>query len=352
MRGPRAGTMRQPRLLFIGPIMPPKGGVSVHIDRLAALLRDDYAVSFLDESRQVKDSVPNIRKMSPLTYLKTILRADVVHVHSFSGLLKLWHVLWSRLLLKRVVLTVHSVMSSGLAANVLLTISSRLAHTVVAVSDKVSQSISARSKVLPAFIPPAQSELAVSPQVSEWIAAKQAEGRFVFASNAYRLEQYQGQDLYGLDLIIDAFSQDPIARRCACVFVIGAPDDEPAALQTYQALIAQRGMGGFFLLHTKSENFAGVAAVSDGTIRATSYDGDALSIRESLHLGKLTIASDAAQRPEGTRTFKSRDAQSLADAVIASIGHSASGQTAAASPPNYRDLYVGLYGGGQRSPNH
>jgi hypothetical protein len=337
-------SMSRQRLLFIGPIRPPTGGVSVHIARLAKLLEDDFAVSFLDESRQIKDHIPNIRKISPFTYLRIIFQADVVHVHSYSGLLKLVHVLCSRIMLKRVVLTVHSVRNGDGISRLLLTMSSKLAHTVVAVSDRVGQSIRAASRIIPAFIPPAESELTTSACIAKWISEKNAEGRFVFASNAYRLERHEGKDLYGLDLIIDAFAHDSISGRCACVFIVGSPDFDPAQLQAYKNLIAQRNMEGFFLLHTHSENFSGVAALSSGTIRATSSDGDALSIRESLHLGKLTIASDAAVRPEGTLIFKSRDTQSLINTILSSIESLASSRSDAVSMQSYRDLYLRLYG--------
>lgn len=342
-------SMSQKRILFIGPVMPPKGGVSVHIERLAMLLSNDFDISFLDESRQIKESIPNIRKMSPLTYVNIIRHADVVHVHSFSGLLKLLHVLFSRILRKRVVLTVHSVLNSGVLSRCLLTASSKFAHTVVAVSDRVGQSVHGTPKVIPAFIPPDQSELTTSSQVAKWISDRKAEGRVVFASNAYRLERYQGDDLYGLDLIIDAFANDAVSRRCACIFVLAAPDEAPEPLQKYKGFIAQRRMEGFFLLHTEPENFPGVAALADGTIRATSYDGDALSIRESLHLGKVTLASDAAVRPQGTRTFKSRDVHSLIATILSSAQELATIHPAAPSMQTYRDLYVALYGDRRRS---
>ena len=42
-------------------------------------------------------------------------------------------------------------------------------------------------------------------------------------------------------------------------------------------------------------------------VRPTRTDGDANSIREALYLGVPSIASDAAPRPDGVRTFRSGD---------------------------------------------
>jgi glycosyltransferase involved in cell wall biosynthesis len=339
----RLETMRQPCLLFVGPIMPPKGGVSVHIERLAALMGEDFSVVFLDESRQIKVDVPNVRCLSPFAYLKMIWCADVVHVHSFSGLLKLLHVICARLLFKRVVLTVHSARNNTVFLRLALAVSSWFAHAVVAVSNEVGRSIPRASNIIPAFLPPERDEFSVSAEVANWIAERKAENRFVFASNAYRLERYKSEDLYGLDLVIDAFAHTSVTQRCACIFVVGDPDHEPSLLKAYENRIAQRKMQGVFLLHTRPESFVGVAALADGTIRATSYDGDALSIRESLHLGKLTIASDAAVRPEGTVTFRSRDASSLITTILGEINHSTVVRPPESGAQGYRDLYLGLY---------
>lgn len=338
------------RLLLIGPITPPKGGVSVHIHRLSSLLGADFAVSYLDESRQIKPGIPNIRRMSPWRYLACIGSADVVHVHSFSGGLKFVHVLCARMLLRRVVLTVHSVMQGGLASRLMFKLSTLFSHTVVAVSLEAGQLVSGPSKIIPAFIPPSADELIVGADVAEWIAAKKDEGRFVFASNAYRLERHQGVDLYGLDLIIDAFSISPISRLCACIFIVGSPEFDPERLESLKKVIAQRQIVHCFNLLDRPENFPGVVALCDGTIRATNTDGDALSVRESIQLGKVTIASDAAARPEGTRLFKSRDEQSLVDAILAAIQRHTCGEAKALGLSPYRDLYTSIYRGRDQAP--
>jgi glycosyltransferase involved in cell wall biosynthesis len=328
---------------LIGPVLPPKGGVSVHIERLSALLAEDFAVSLLDESRNIKPSIPNLRRISPVAYLRLIAAADVVHVHSFPAILKLLHVVVARLLLKRTVLTVHSARGSGLGTRLALRLSATLAHEVIAVSDSVGASILA-ARIVPAFIPPSRSEFSVSDDIARWIADRKAEGRFVFASNAYRLERFEGEDLYGLDLIIDAFLNPEVAKRCACVFVVGAPDFDPEMFERYQELVRARSIEHVMLLHPRSESFCGIAALADGTIRATLSDGDALSIRESLYLGKVTIASDAASRPKGTWLFKSRNSQDLVAKIVASISRGEpSTQATTVSIDDYRSLYVGLY---------
>ena len=50
---------------------------------------------------------------------------------------------------------------------------------------------------------------------------------------------------------------------------------------------------------------------SDIVLRPTNTDGDALTVREALFLGKKVLASDIVERPEGTILFKTRDIDDL-----------------------------------------
>lgn len=315
----------------------------MHIARLASLLGDEFDVSLLDEAREIKPEVPNIRRLSPLRYLRILGAAQIVHIHSFPGVLKLAHVMAARLLGKRVVLTVHSVMNQGWLARALLTASAALAHKVVAVNPVIADQIRSTSVVIPAFLPPIEAELHVSGTLRAWVAQQRQRGRFVVASNAYRLERYKGQDLYGLDLMIEALKDPRLAERCACVYLVGAPEYDPELLRRYQAEVVEAGMQERFLIHTVAENFSGLAALCDATVRATNYDGDALSVRESLHFGKVSIASDATIRPEGTTLFKSRDVGSLAHAIVGALQGVRTIATADGDARRYRSIYRSLF---------
>jgi len=334
---------RRRSLLLIGPVQPPKGGVSVHIERLVSLLEHDFVVSLLDEARSVKIGIPNIRRMSPLAYLAAVRAADVVHVHSFPIALKLVHVILARLLCKRVVLTVHSMRDTAPSARIALSVAARLAHVCVAVSDRIADQISASSRMIPAFIPPVVPEPPVDSELAMWIARRQAERRAVFVANASRLESFHGRDLYGLDVIIEAFRHPVIARQCACVFIIGSPEFDPDRLADCRRRLQEAAMEPYFRLHLEPESFFSLVAIADGTIRASLSDGDALSVRESLHLGKLTIASDCAKRPDGTVIFETGDARALSSAIVEALRAPCEQTPAPNDLSDYRSLYLQLY---------
>ena len=56
-------------------------------------------------------------------------------------------------------------------------------------------------------------------------------------------------------------------------------------------------------------------SLSDVMLRTTLYDGDAVSVREALHLGVPVIATDNGMRPQGARLIPSRNVEALGDAI-------------------------------------
>jgi glycosyltransferase involved in cell wall biosynthesis len=88
-------------------------------------------------------------------------------------------------------------------------------------------------------------------------------------------------------------------------------------------------------------------SAADVFLRTTLYDGDAVSVRESLVLGTPVIATDNGMRPEGVRLVPVSDVEALAQAILAVVprdrqpvsplGNSASGNLDAVLQL-YRDL--------------
>ena len=58
---------------------------------------------------------------------------------------------------------------------------------------------------------------------------------------------------------------------------------------------------------------------ADVLLRTTVFDGDAISVREALHLGTPVIATDNGMRPEGVELIMSGDRNGLAGAVKRAI---------------------------------
>jgi glycosyltransferase involved in cell wall biosynthesis len=58
---------------------------------------------------------------------------------------------------------------------------------------------------------------------------------------------------------------------------------------------------------------------SDIFLRTSLYDGDSIAVREALHLGKPTIATDTTMRPDGVLIIPVDDKQALLEAIEISL---------------------------------
>ena len=311
---------KAPRILLVGALPLPLGGVTVHIARLAAMLsRRGYIVRLLDESPIFKPDVPNIRRLNPFAYLRLLWTSDALHIHSSNAFVKLGHVLAGRLLGCRVVTTIHSSHSgfSVVVDRVLYRLACRLSHGAILVSPGVRDALQARGDVIPAFLPPAAAEEIVPAGIADWIAARRQEGRRIVVSNASDLRTMHGVDLYGLDMLLDAFARPDVQRDHALVFVVSSVRFGAERFDAAVAQIEQRGLASVIHLVRLDAPFAGIVRATDVVVRATNTDGDAVTVREALWYGKRVLASDCVARPEGCELFRSRDVDDLARALLA-----------------------------------
>ncbi|MGN6266764.1 MAG: hypothetical protein ACTHM5_13860 [Ginsengibacter sp.] len=160
-----------------------------------------------------------------------------------------------------------------------------------------------------AFIPPNEEEEPDLPEkISELILESKSKGRVIISANAFRLERYNDEDLYGLDMCID------VAKRLVdkeipfvFIFVVSTIDQNPEGFHKNEALINQNNLKDHFYLTSQKLSFVKLMQQSDIIVRPTNTDGDSLTIREGLFLNKKVLASDVVKRPEGVVLFKNRN---------------------------------------------
>jgi glycosyltransferase involved in cell wall biosynthesis len=78
-------------------------------------------------------------------------------------------------------------------------------------------------------------------------------------------------------------------------------------------------------------------AECDLFLRTTLYDGDSISVREALHLGKDVIATDNGMRPEGVTIVPVSSLPDVEEAVLARLATHPGGDPAIA-PPDVSNL--------------
>lgn len=307
------------KVLLCGPFPLPIGGVSIHLQRLRLRLLQDpeFEVRGVDESPRPSEGIFHLRSLRLLAYLQLLWWADIVHVHSSVPVFRALHVVLARLLGRRVVLTIHSHRPRRVWSHRLARMLCTWSHEVISVNEAIRQQLCERAHVIPAYIAPAPDEEVVPSDLQTWIAAARAGGRQLIVSNAYKLVEFDGVDLYGCDLLLDIFDEPLIRARYVLVFVVGSLDGGDQRFQAYLGRIRARGLEGQVRLLHRAMPFAGLLQLCDVSVRATNTDGDALSIRESLYYGKRTLASDCVQRPAQAELFATRDAGALATVLLA-----------------------------------
>ncbi len=311
--------MDKRHILLIGPLPPPNGGVSMHVHRLAKMLSGKYAFDYVDESKIVKPEYFNFRSLQLIRYLKKLRKSDLVYIHSGTPALQYFHIVAGRITGNRVVITLHAY---PFRKKWLLRLFDRilfsLANEVILVNPLFKERISLPGKkcsIQNAFIPPVMEEESCLPDhIFQWIKTAVDNNHKVICSNAWRLDVFNNQDLYGLDLCIEVTAR--LLKKgypVKFIFNIATIDRYATSYNQYQEKINTMNLSDNFLLINEQLSFVRLMEQSDVFVRPTNTDGDSLSIRESLFLGRKTLASDVVERPAGTILFKNRDIDDFED---------------------------------------
>jgi len=300
-----------------GPLPPPAGGISIHIQRLAHLLRADFSIDFIDEASTVKPGIFHVRSLNPFAYIKKVRSCQVFFIHSGSRILKKIHILAGRIFGKKVIITLHGYGNRrAWPFRAFDKFFFQLAHKVILVNPGIAQRVqvpAAKTEVRHAFVPPVmESEPPLPGQLVQIIHDARKSGAFIICANASRLDMHNGKDLYGLDMCIKLTSDLKKAGIPICfLFVLTSLEKSGEAYTTYMDEIRKEGLEDRFHLLQTNLSFVRLAAASDMVLRPTNADGDALTVREALYLDKIVLASDVVSRPEGTSLFKTRDQADL-----------------------------------------
>jgi glycosyltransferase involved in cell wall biosynthesis len=301
------------KVLLIGPYPPPYGGVSVHILRFKNLLKESFSFNYIDESPLQKKEYFNLRTFKIRAYFKNIANSDVIFIHSGTFLLRVFHTFVGKLFSKKTILVLHGFTSKPpKIAFLILGQIYRSADLVIAVNADIKNRLNLPERkcvIKEAFIPPTlEDEPELPAEIVDLLAKYKKAGTPIVCANAFRLEKYENQDLYGLDLCIEV-TKRLVEKKVPLIFIfiVSTIRQNTELYLKNEALIKELNLSKHFFLINEKLSFVKLMEESDVVVRPTNTDGDSLTIREALFLNKIVLTSDVVKRPAGVKLFKNRD---------------------------------------------
>jgi glycosyltransferase involved in cell wall biosynthesis len=310
------------------------GGVSIHIKRMRAHLlgRQHQVKVFATAGRGLTSQ--DIWPVSTGWLLPCHALANsrwLFHLHYTSP--GAWVGVAGASLLRKAktVLTLHGERlnwawsSASRARRVVLRSALRRYDHVLAVNDRVAATAAEvlgsqeRLSMIPAFVPPVECQADRDALPAAMWSFMRAHRPVLSMNGAINL--YQGQDLYGFDLMLRALQslvkEHPDMGVVAAIAGVaaGAEDLWRKTRQLAEELNVQEHV----YWHRDGGEFYPILQDSDLMLRPTRTDGWPLSIGEAMYFGVPVVASDAAPRPSGTSLFATGDAQALAAGIHARL---------------------------------
>jgi glycosyltransferase involved in cell wall biosynthesis len=317
------------RVLQLGPFPPPWGGVQTNVVSIRDYLRRHGAeasvINITGNRKPDGDGVHYPASAAALLRLLYTLRYDVVHIHVGGHLPP--RVLSLMLACatvpgRRSVFTFHSggfpSSPAGEAARArsFLGIVLRRFDAVIGVNPRLVEFFRRMG------VPAARTHLVYPHAFGPETAAIAARGRgglpeplrgFYAAHDPVLATVGLLEPEYDLPLQIAALGRVRERHPRAGLVIAGSGSREAEL----RAQIAAAPWGEHVLLagDVPREHTLLAIATADAVLRTTLYDGDAISVREALHLGTPVIASDNGMRPTGVRLVPKQDAGALVAAV-------------------------------------
>ena len=185
------------KILIIGPIKPPIGGVSEHIYRFSYHFSKQYNIVQLDESNIKKPGILNIHSFLIQKILAEFRSSNVVISHTPFYLFRILYGLLAKLMRQKYIVYIHSDRRKGLLIETARTIVSLIADRVITSNQEI-QARFPNSICLPAYLPPSKTPL-LDTFLYNLIMKEKKRGKRIVVSNAWKIVIENDSDLYGLN---------------------------------------------------------------------------------------------------------------------------------------------------------
>jgi hypothetical protein len=244
---------------------------------------------------------------SPLLHVFSVARKHkVIHLHTSHPVLRLLFALYCKILNIKLIQTYHGNLGRfNFIYNCCDTWSVSLTHIPVLINQQSLEKArkwNKKSILISAFIKPIQNA-PLNESLDASIHAFKSNYHPVFSTTASCLAwDKNGNEIYGGSMLYEVFSQN---TKAGLLF-----SDPTGCYKQYLEEKYKSLPDNIFFIY-EAHSFINILQVSDCFIRATTTDGDSLSVKESISFQKPVIASDCVDRPKGCTLYKTLDRQDL-----------------------------------------
>jgi glycosyltransferase involved in cell wall biosynthesis len=321
------------KVTIIGPYPPLYGGISVHVKRMKLFLESiGIDVEIYNESKLGEDT-SNIKKIKNYkTFLLKVpfFKTDIIHFHSINKYVRILLAIY-KLFGKKIVLTIHGeslfnqLNSSELLKKIMIFCLNRI-DAIICVNPATKEQVISygikeeKVHVIPAYINPiTKEEDFINIDKSVWDFIENS--NFLISANGW-IRIYDGQDLYGLDMLINLITKlKNIGYNVSLLFALIGKDEQSADEINYYSKIKKQivelGLqDNIYIYETKNSEFYPILTKSHLFIRPTNTDGFGVSIAEAIYYNVPAIASNVCKRPKGTILFENRNINELYERTI------------------------------------
>ncbi len=288
-------------IIIAGPAPPPIGGVTIHVKRLLDHL--------------VQHNIQHIHLGKSLSTLFSLLtkksNSTIVHIH-FSNAFARWAL---SLLFKwkgaKVLTTIHRDLNREQGLKKRLTYAAiRNSDCTIVLNDKsliTAKSITPHCIKQSSFFPPIHQEELSKTVLSIVESFKQGKAN-LFCTNAFDLaHDAAGAEIYQIHNLVSIFKQLPEAYG----LIVSDPSGN-----NKKHILDQMQLPKNVLFIDEPHPFIPILKVVDCFIRATTTDGDSLSIKEALYVGTNVLASNCVDRDPSCTLYTSGNMTALKQAIL------------------------------------
>lgn len=312
-------------LAILGPLPPPLGGVSVHMQRvIAKLKKQNNTIYHFDSTQELRYRFLFLYLLK-LAWFIIRAKPDLVMYHT-TYLRNALSELRALTFLKKIIdfkllLIEHDCrFAYHLSDQQKKSYQKILAHTHKQVcigsrtleSFKVNNLLCAYNTLESAFLPPDVSD-------RNKLLQEYPPGLFAFIkqhtpivlANAFQLSLIDGKDLYGFDQLVDAFAMyRKHSLQAGLVLMLVQKGDEKLYDNLLKQIVACNIKNNVYIL-LGNRTLWPLFEYADMFVRPTLSDGASVSVQESLYFNVPVIASDVCWRPPECMLYKSGDTNAL-----------------------------------------